>query len=311
MPAGCSRHHARPVTGAVTVVIPTLNEEQAIGKVIEELKACGWSDILVVDGGSTDRTREVAESLGARVILQEGKGKADAVRTALKHVSTPYLVVMDGDYTYPGYRVGELIREAEEKGLDEVIGARAEGRENIPLVNRFGNWVITKAFNLLFATHLTDVCSGMYLVRTEVAREVGFEAKGFSVEVEIAAHVASTTRKIGEIPIEYRPRIGKPKLGKRHGFRIMLDAVRLALRYNPVFLLFAAASLVLLPSAALAAWVGYRWLVLGVKHYVWGIIAVVGLGVGVISLLLAVMSLYLKRLELRILERIQQLNRRS
>jgi dolichol-phosphate mannosyltransferase len=311
MPAGCSRHHARPVTGAVTVVIPTLNEEQAIGKVIEELKACGWSDILVVDGGSTDRTREVAESMGARVILQEGKGKADAVRTALKHVSTPYLVVMDGDYTYPGYRVAELLREAEEKGLDEVIGARARGRENIPLVNRFGNWVITKAFNLLFATHLTDVCSGMYLVRTEVAREVGFEAKGFSVEVEIAAHVASTTRRIGEIPIEYRPRIGKPKLGKRHGFRIMLDAVRLALRYNPVFLLFAAASLVLLPSAALAAWVGYRWLALGIKHYVWGIIAVVGLGVGFISLLLAVMSLYLKRLELRILERIQQLNRRS
>ena len=295
----------------MTVVIPTLNEEQAIGKVIEELKACGWSDILVVDGGSTDRTREVAESLGARVILQEGKGKADAVRTALKHVSTPYLVVMDGDYTYPGYHVGELIREAEKKGLDEVIGARARGRENIPLVNRFGNWVITKAFNLLFATHLTDVCSGMYLVRTEVAREVGFEAKGFSVEVEIAAHVASTTRRIGEIPIEYRPRIGKPKLGKRHGFRIMLDALRLALRYNPVFLFFAAASLVLLPSAALAAWVGYRWLVLGVKHYVWGIIAVVGLGVGVISLLLAVMSLYLKRLELRILERVSQLNRRS
>jgi len=137
-----------------------------------------------------------------------------------------------------------------------------------------------------------------------------FEAKGFSVKVEIAAHVASTSRRIGEVPIEYRPRIGEPKLGKRHGFWIMLDAVRLALRYNPVFLLFAAASLVL-PSAALAAWVGYRWLFLGVKHYVWGIIAIVGLGVGLVSLLLAVMSLYLKRLELRILERISQVGGRS
>ena len=295
----------------MTVVIPTLNEEQAIGKVIEELKACGWSDILVVDGGSTDRTREIAESMGARVVLQEGKGKADAIRTAVKHVKTPYIVVMDGDYTYPAHHINELVREMEEKGLDEVIGARLRGRENIPLVNRFGNWVITTAFNLLFATHLTDVCSGMYLVKTEVAREVGFEAKGFSVEVEIAAHVASTSRRIGEVPIEYRPRIGEPKLGKRHGIRIMLDALRLALRYNPVFLLFASASLVLVPSIALAAWVGYRWLLLGVKHYVWGIIAVVGLGVGVISFLLAVMSLYLKRLELRILDRIQQLNRRS
>ena len=295
----------------MTVVIPTLNEEQAIGKVIEELKACGWSDILVVDGGSSDRTREIAESMGARVVLQEGKGKADAIRTAVKHVKTPYIVVMDGDYTYPARHINELVREMEEKGLDEVIGARLRGRENIPLVNRFGNWVITTAFNLLFATHLTDVCSGMYLVKTEVAREVGFEAKGFSVEVEIAAHVASTSRRIGEVPIEYRPRIGEPKLGKRHGIRIMLDALRLALRYNPVFLLFASASLVLVPSIALAAWVAYRWLLLGVKHYVWGIIAVVGLGVGVISFLLAVTSLYLKRLELRILDRIQQLNRRS
>ena len=308
---GCSSQHHAPASGAVTVVIPTLNEEQAIGKVIEELKACGWSDILVVDGGSSDSTREIAESMGARVVLQEGRGKADAVRTALKHVATPYIVVMDGDYTYPARHINELIREAEEKGLDEVIGARVRGRENIPLVNRFGNWVITKAFNLLFATHLSDVCSGMYLVRTDAAREVGFEAKGFSVEVEIAAHIASTTRKIGEVPIEYRPRIGEPKLGKRHGIRIMADAVRLALRYNPVFLLFASASLVLVPSVALAAWVGYRWLLLGVKHYVWGIIAVVGLGVGVISFLLAVMSLYLKRLELRILDRIQQLNKRS
>lgn len=292
----------------VTVVIPTLNEEQAIGKVIEELRSHGLDNILVVDGGSSDKTREIAESMGARVILQEGSGKAGAIYTSLKHVSTPYIVVMDGDYTYPAHRIPDLLREAEEKKLDEVIGARKRGRENIPLLNRFGNWVITKAFNLLFATRLSDVCSGMYLVRTETLREVEFVAKGFSVEVEIAAHVASTTRRIGEIPIEYRPRLGKPKLRKWHGLLIALDAVRLALRYNPVFLIFASASLILVPSTLLAAWVGYRWLTLGVKHYVWGIIAVICLGVGALSLLLAAMALYLKRLELRILERLQRIN---
>ena len=242
-----------PPAGLVTVVIPTLNEEGAIGRVIEELRAHGWTNILVVDGGSSDRTREVAESMGARVILQEGRGKADAIRTAVRYVETPYVVVMDGDCTYPAGRIADLLREAEGRGLDEVIGARRWGRENIPLLNRLGNWVITRAFNLLFGTRLSDVCSGMYLVRTEVLREVGFEARGFSVEVEVAAHVASTTRRIGEVPIEYRPRVGRPKLGKRHGFAIMLDALRLALRYNPVFLLFSSASLITLPSAALAA----------------------------------------------------------
>lgn len=274
---------------------------------IDELKGEGWTNILVVDGGSTDRTREVAAEKGARVVLQEGRGKADAVRTALRYVETPYIVVMDGDYTYPARHVAELLRTAKERGLDEVIGARTKGRENIPLLNRFGNWVITETFNTLFGTNLSDVCSGMYLVRTEVAREVQFESKGFSVEVEIAAHVASTTRRIGEIPIEYRPRVGEPKLRKRHGLRIVLDAFRLALRYNPVFLFFSVASLVLIPSLVLAAWVGYRWLVQGVKHQIWGVIAIVGTGVGLIALLNAIMSLYLKRLELRITERLTRL----
>ncbi|MEM3944068.1 MAG: glycosyltransferase family 2 protein [Thermofilaceae archaeon] len=293
----------------VTIVIPTLNEEEAIGPVIDELKGFGWNNILVVDGNSDDATRTIAASKGAKVVVQEGRGKADAIKTAVKHVATPYVVIMDGDYTYPAKHIAELLEKAVGEGLDEVIGARRRGREHIPLVNRFGNWVITKTFNLLFATHLSDVCSGMYLVRTDVLREVRFEAKGFSVEVEIAAHVASTTRRIDEIPIEYRRRIGRPKLGKRHGFTIMLDTLKLALRYNPVFLFFSASSLILVPSLTLAAWVGYRWLLLGVKHYVWGIIAIVGVGVGFISLLLAIMALYLKRLELRILERLQRAGR--
>ncbi|MEM2410242.1 MAG: glycosyltransferase family 2 protein [Thermofilaceae archaeon] len=293
----------------VTIVIPTLNEEEAIGPVIDELRGFGWNNILVIDGNSDDATRTIAASKGAKVVVQEGRGKADAIKTAVKHVATPYVVVMDGDYTYPAKHIAELLEKAVGEGLDEVIGARRRGREHIPLVNRFGNWVITKAFNLLFATHLSDVCSGMYLVRTDVLREVRFEAKGFSVEVEIAAHVASTTRRIDEIPIEYRRRIGRPKLGRRHGFTIMLDALKLALRYNPVFLLFSASSLILVPSLTLAAWVGYRWLLQGVKHYVWGIIAIVGVGVGFISLLLAIMALYLKRLELRILERLQRAGR--
>jgi dolichol-phosphate mannosyltransferase len=297
------------VNSKLTVVIPTLREEEGIGKVIEELYRFGIKNVLVVDGGSEDRTREIASSMGASVIIQEGRGKADAIRTALKHVETPYMVVMDGDHTYPARHIAELLELAEKKRLDEVIGFRARGRENIPLVNRLGNWIITKAFNLLFATNLSDVCSGMWLVRTDVAREVEFEAKGFSVEVELAAHVASTTRRIGEVPIEYRPRMGKPKLKRRHGLTIMLSALRLALRYNPTFLLFSAASSIVIPSSILAAWVGYRWLALGIKHYIWGVIAVVGLGVGAISLMLAAMALYLKRLELRLMEKLQQLSK--
>jgi len=146
----------------VTIVVPTLNEEEAIGRVIDELRAHGFDDVLVVDGHSRDRTREIAEAKGARVILQRGRGKADAIATAVEHLDRPFVVIMDGDWTYPAYEIPRLLELLD--GSDEVIGVRAKGRENIPLVNRVGNRVITWVFNVLFGTHLTDVCSGMYAI---------------------------------------------------------------------------------------------------------------------------------------------------
>ncbi|MEM4853471.1 MAG: glycosyltransferase, partial [Thermofilum sp.] len=77
----------------VTVVIPTLNEAEAIGLVIDELRGYGFSKILVVDGRSRDGTPEIAAARGARVVTQRGEGKADAVRTALDFVDTPYMLV--------------------------------------------------------------------------------------------------------------------------------------------------------------------------------------------------------------------------
>lgn len=291
----------------VTVVIPTLNEAEAIGLVIDELRGYGFSKILVVDGRSRDGTPEIAAARGARVVTQRGEGKADAVRTALDFVDTPYMLVIDGDYSYDpscAYRMLELARS-----YDEVIGARTEGRENIPAVNRLGNWLLTKMFNLLFGTKLRDVCSGMYLLRTSVARTAWFESRGFSVEVELAAHVASTTRRIAEVDARYRPRVGESKLSLRHGFLIALDAVRLAWRYNPAFFIFAVGALALIPAALILAWVAYELLFLGVKHHVWALVGVTLGGVGVTSSLLAVMALFLKRMEYRIIRALEAIER--
>ncbi|MEM2407204.1 MAG: glycosyltransferase family 2 protein, partial [Sulfolobales archaeon] len=245
----------------VTVVIPALNEEGAIGLVVRELVSEGYRNVLVVDGHSTDRTAEVARKADATVIYQEGKGKADAVRTGLKYVRTPYVVVMDGDYTYDPRDIGKMLEKLGE--YDEVIGVR--DRTNMPKLHRFGNSVITWLFNLLFGTKLRDVCSGLYVLKTDVAREVGFESKGFAVEVEIAAHVASTGGRIGEVEVSYRKRIGKPKLRKIHGLRIALTAVELMLKHNPVLLFFLASSLALVPGAAIVGYVAYELLIEGVK----------------------------------------------
>ena len=289
----------------LTVVIPTLNEADAIGKVIDELREYGYNNILVVNGHSDDGTAEVAREKGAHVILQEGTGKADAIRTAAMYVKTPYVLVMDGDYTYDPAYIRAMLEVI--KGADEVIGARVYGRENIPLLNRLGNWIITKAFNLLFGTKLRDVCSGMWMTRTEVLREMVPETRGFSIEVEVAANIASSAGLIKEVPIRYRRRIGKPKLKRIHGFSILKDVLKLSWAYNPVFFIFAISSLILLPSLSVLAWVAFELFFFGVKHHVWAIIGIIGAGIGVIALLLSIMALYLKRLEYRIMSKLKRL----
>ncbi len=291
----------------LTVVIPTLNEEKAIGKVIDELLELGLSpsQILVVDGHSTDRTVDIARSKGVNVVFQEGRGKADAIKTALKYVKTPYILFMDGDYTYPAKHIPELLEAAERRGYAEVIGARLYGRENIPLLFRFGNWALTKLFNLLFGTRLRDVLSGMYLVKREFLEDMDFSTKGFSIESEIAAHIASTGGEIGEVPIVYRQRLGEKKLKVRHGIRIALDMIKLAWRYNPVFLVTLIGASLLVPGLALSAYVAYDLVVHGVKHYVKGLIAAILVAIGLNSLVLAILSVYIKRAEIRILRRIR------
>lgn len=287
----------------LTVVIPTLNEAESIERVIDEVLEVGVprERILVVDGGSTDGTREKAEAKGVRVILQRGKGKADAVKTALEEVDTEYVLLMDGDWTYPARYIPVLYGKAREECLDLVIGARVWGEEAQPLVFRIGNRLLTGLFNLLFGTRLRDVLSGMYVVRRSALRDAMFSSRGFGIEAEIASHIASTSGRIGEVEIEYRKRLGKKKLSVRHGVDIALEMLRMAWYYNPAFLFFTvSAVLLLIPGLALGLLTAYRYFALGHKHYVDAIIAVVLSSAGVVALLLSANSVFLKRMEFRL-----------
>lgn len=294
----------------LTVVIPVLNEEKAIGKVIDEVKHYGYNNILVVDGGSTDRTVKIAKSKKVEVIKQEGKGKAKAVVTALKHVKTPYILIMDGDYTYPAKHIDDLYRKLL-KGYDEVIGARKYNKGSQNLIHRLGNKLLTSFFNLLFGTKLSDMLSGMYILRKDKLSDALFETEGFSIESEIVAHIASTTQKIAEIPVEYRRRIGKKKLGIVHGFKIAKDMLRLAWRYNPTFTIFAAGALLMIPGLVLGAWVGYHYFFTGIKYYVKGLVAIMLTLTGFQSLLIAILALYLKRMEYRINRKLSDILKRK
>ena len=292
----------------ITVIIPTLNEAKAIGNVIDEIFEAGipHKNIIVVDGGSTDGTIEIARSKGVQVVLQDGTGKSLAIKTGLKYVKTPYVVVMDGDYSYPAKHILDLYAKIVE-GHDLVIGARRCEKGAQHIVYRFGNWVLTKSFNLLFGTKISDVLSGMYIARTEMLREVMFEMPHFSVESEIAAHIATTTGRIAEIPIHYRRRLGEKKLRIFHGLIIARDMIRLAWRYNPAFFIFALGAILIIPGLVLGCWVAYHYFFTGIKYYVKGLIAIFLTIAGFLSMFHAIMAIYVKRVEMRAQQRIEKL----
>ena len=214
-------------TPSTQVIIAALNEEEGIGLTISELnKTLKNSRILVVDGRSTDRTVEIAKSMGADVVLQDGLGKGDAIAKAIKHsdLTVDYVVITDADYTYPAEHVPEMIRILEEHpDVGMVCGNRFSGYLDLKGLNGFfylGNRLIGFTQNFLNGVWLADPLTGLRVLRAEILRSWTVKSKGFDVEVELNHHVVREGFGIAEIPIKYRERLGEKKLGVRHGAEI-------------------------------------------------------------------------------------------
>ncbi len=287
----------------VTVVLPTLNEERAIGSVIERLLSEGYKNILVVDGYSKDRTVEIAREKGARVVYQKGRGKAGAIRTAIELVDTPYMLVMDADLTYDPKDIERLLKY---EGYDEVIGFRRD-RKNIPLLHRIGNRLISMTISLLMGQRISDPCSGMYLLRTEMAKRMELISEGFDIEAEIVSWMLAHG-KVAEVPISYGKREGERKLRSfRDGLRIILTAFKMAWLYNPVFLPTFIGSLLTIPGIVILFWQLYIRYVYGAERWSlgWAWLGLVLLVIGLQSFTVATITVMLKRMERRLFSTIR------
>ena len=297
-----------PGKSDVTVVLPVLNEEEAIEQVLKELKDEGYFNVLVVDGYSTDKTVDLARNAGATVITQHGKGKTGALLTAFKHIETPYVLVMDGDYTYSAKDIERFLPFRKE--FDQIFGFRM-GKENINRLHRLGNWVINTTLNVLFGASLSDVCTGMYMLKTEVARNLELRSRGFDVEVE-AAIKNITNGKVTEVPISYRSRLGTRKLSTwRHGISILGSVLGLSLSHNPIFLLSSLSSLFTIPGSLILLREFYQRIIYGNAgwsiEYVWlGLILFI---IGLNSFTIALFDLISKKQERRIVRHIKDLTR--
>jgi dolichol-phosphate mannosyltransferase len=213
----------------ISVVIASLNEEEGIGPTLEELqKVLNDPHLIVIDGNSADRTIEIAKNMGADVLLQEGKGKGDALFQGMKQLNSDvqYVVFTDADYTYPAEYVPRMIEILEQNpNVGMVIGNRFNGEHNFDksITNPFyiGNRLLAFAQHIMNGVKLGDPLSGLRVVRCEILEDWKPKSKGFDVEAEMNFHVEYEGYQIVEIPIEYRSRLGEKKLKLRHGFGIM------------------------------------------------------------------------------------------
>jgi glycosyltransferase involved in cell wall biosynthesis len=213
----------------ISVVIAAFNEEEGIGPTLEELKkVLGEPHLIVIDGSSTDRTVEIAENMGAHVILQERKGKGDAMFQGLRRLrsSVRYVVFTDADFTYPAEYVPKMVEVLEVfPSVGMVIGNRFNGIHSFDrsIKHPFyvGNRLLAFAQHMLNGIKLDDPLSGLRVVRAEILKGWKPKSKGFDIEAEMNFHVERRGYQIVEMPIGYRPRLGEKKLKLRHGFAIL------------------------------------------------------------------------------------------
>src|SRR5213594_2066553 len=217
-------------TRSIVVLLPTLNEEMAVGSVIERvpmepLKRAGYDVyVWVVDGQSVDATPEVAKDRGASIYVQSGEGKGNGVRQALdhlmndrsrQHIPGPRLYVMlDADGTYPPEQIPEFV-DALESGCDVVAGSRLRGRIEdgaLTSLNRLGNQALSGLAAFLFGFPITDVCTGMWAFREDCLQRFRLAAESFDLEADIFASACEVGARMRELPVDYACRIGEAKL---------------------------------------------------------------------------------------------------
>jgi len=242
--------HAGAAAPEVSVVMPCLNEEAAIGACIEKIRrtfdqAGLDGEIVVCDNGSTDRSVAIAEAMGARVVHQPERGYGNAYLKGFDSARGRYLVMGDADDTYDFTLIPEFLKALREGGNAFVTGSRylGGGDANITALHRwFGNPALTRILNVLFGTRYTDVYCGFRAFSREAYERIRPVSPGMEFNLELAINAGLAGLKTAEIPIVLAPRKGESKLRTfRDGWR----SLRMMLLYSPNQLFLVPGSVLL------------------------------------------------------------------
>ncbi|MBI4895131.1 MAG: glycosyltransferase family 2 protein [Candidatus Aenigmarchaeota archaeon] len=195
----------------IAALIPTKNEEEGIGKVIDDVKKY-VDDIYIIDCSSTDKTQEIAKKKGAKIILESRKGYGRAYKTGFNKVKADIIVTIDADGSYSTKKLGYYIKLVKENKEQFISCNRIPKKNSMSFTHEIGNKMLTKLANILFWIDLKDSQTGMWIFDQSILKKIVLEDDGMPLSEEIKIKVIKSGTKFVEFPVDYYPRLGEAKI---------------------------------------------------------------------------------------------------
>ena len=227
------------MTQKISILVPVFNEQATLLKIIQRIQAVDLNtarEIVIVDDGSTDKTREILKNINHPEIkifyLPKNQGKGAALHLAFQHATGDILIIQDADLEYDPRDYPALLQPLEEGLADVVYGSRFLGapRRATMFWHMVANKMLTFMTNILYNNILTDMETGYKVFRREVVENMPLHAKRFEFEPEFTAKILKRKVRIFEVPISFNPRDYSE--GKKIGIKDAFEAVWALLKYR-------------------------------------------------------------------------------
>jgi glycosyltransferase involved in cell wall biosynthesis len=229
----------KPVT-KVSIVIPARNEEESLGRVLDELFCTITTmpdfafEVIVVDNDSGDSTAVIGREKGAMVLQESSPGKGKALAKGFEAASGDIIIMMDADYSHSAIEIPSMLQKIHD-GYGLVVGSRSlGGSDEYTPVRRFGNLFLTQCFRSVFGYKLTDALNGFKAFKSDVVKKHRCTSRDFEIEIELIYYALLEGMMVGEVISHERERSGGKMKSSAciHGPKFLAAILKYGTRYR-------------------------------------------------------------------------------